>query len=324
MPRKKSARKATKMHFNTFSSFDLYVNIPLIRRKFKLPDLLQNTKIIEIKQRLELVAGIPTNLQRLQYLDKEDLTDKADLRSIDIVPASTLTLQIWRTWERLVSSVAAGDLEGIINSEICGSHISIMDAALMKLQLENRKYRLGIALFLAAHSGQRGLVEKLIERGADKDAKTTFGRTALHAAAASGSTNCIDLLLAKGACNESLDHSGKSASAVANEFGNRESEKSLFLFQWQKRVKSAKPKTTDDPLMMHQQFDSGYPIWRKGKCQQVYLCQTLPAGEFTGTSLSAPRTKPIKPPFQDLSIEELAEMRKKESLDKITDPEEEG
>lgn len=45
--------------------------------------------------------------------------------------------------------------------------------------------------------------------------------------------------------------------------------------------------------MMHQQFDSAYPTWLKGRYAQVYFCQTLPPGEFAGTGISAPRRRAV-------------------------------
>eukprot|EP00794_Sanderia_malayensis_P018923 gene18923-20827_t len=315
MPQKKpsaGARKKLTIKSKVQSSCNLFVNVPLTREKFCLSDIQLSTKIIDIKEKLELVAGIPTNLQRLQYLDKEDLLDHTDLRKNDIVPSGTLTLRIWRTWEKLVSDVCSGDIDGILNRNFIPVARPVdIDPALLRLKENDMKYRLSIALFIASHRGKTDLVGRLIDEGSDTNAVTKLGRTALHAAAASDSSKCIDLLLEKGASTEIMDNSGKTASSVANDYGNRGSEKKLFLFQWQKRAESANHKVTASKVMMHQQFDSGYPIWRKGKYQQVYLCKTLPVGEFIGTAINAPKTKSMKPPFQSLQ-KELAERRKED------------
>ncbi len=319
--RKKSSLIKTKSH----SASDLFVKVPLTREKFKLLDILLSTKVIEIKEKLELVAGIPANLQRLQYLDKEDLLDNTDLRKNDVVPSGTLTLQIWRTWEKLVSDVCDGNIEGVLSRDfLSGIKPTDIDPALLRLKENDMKHRMNTALFIASHRGKRELVDKLIESGTDINSASKFGRTALHAAAASGRSNCIDILLEKGAATERIDSAGKTASAVANEFGNRASEKKLFLFQWQKRAQSTNTKKRDTALMMHQQFDSGYPIWRRGKYQQVYLCKTLPVGEFIGSAINAPKTKSLKPPFQDMSKERIEELKEQLNHNDEGDSDDEG
>ncbi len=311
MPLKKSSsatRNNNMIKSKIQTSCDLFVNVPLTREKFRLSDIQLSTKIIDLKEKLELVAGIPTNLQRLQYLDKEDLLDNTDLRKNDVVPSGTLTLQIWRTWEKLISDVCSGNISQVLNRDfICASAASDIDPALLRLKESDMKYRMSIALFIAAHRGKKDLVNRLINEGTDIDAVTKFGRTPLHAAAASDRSKCIDLLLERGASTEITDNAGKTASAIANEYGNRGSEKKLFLFQWQKRAESANQKMTETKMMMHQQFDSGYPIWRKGKYQQVYMCKTLPVGEFVGTAINAPKMKPLKHPFQEIGNEKFEE-----------------
>lgn len=47
--------------------------------------------------------------------------------------------------------------------------------------------------------------------------------------------------------------------------------------------------------MMHQQFDSKFPIWLKGDYGQVYYANVLPPGEFSGSKLNSPVRKPIRP-----------------------------
>lgn len=265
---------------------DLFVYVPLTKEKFQLRDIQQSTKILELKKNLELITGIPISLQRLFYLDKEDLMDDSDLRSHDIVVLATLNLHIWRTWEKLIFYSFIGDENQIMK---------LKEKSLLprEMQLEHYKNQINVALYVAASKGKQELIVHLINEGADVNWRTNLGRTSLHAAAASGKSNCIELLLKNGALPEIVDSNGKSASTTANEFGHRESEKILFLFQWQKRAEGMDLKKYNTELMMHQQFDSGYPVWMRGKCQQMYMCKTLPAGEFIGTSIDAPRMKSL-------------------------------
>jgi ankyrin repeat protein len=55
------------------------------------------------------------------------------------------------------------------------------------------------ALYAAARNGHSALVEFLLDRGANVDAKGVFGGTALHWAAINGHESTVDLLVARGA-----------------------------------------------------------------------------------------------------------------------------
>ena len=55
------------------------------------------------------------------------------------------------------------------------------------------------ALHIAASNGHKPLVEALIERGSDLDAREDTGRTPLHAACFRGQLEIVELLVAKGA-----------------------------------------------------------------------------------------------------------------------------
>lgn len=78
------------------------------------------------------------------------------------------------------------------------------------------------ALHAAAASGQMVLVELLLERGADPDARQQLGWTALHAAAAHGDAALARALLAHGADPALRNDEGADALALAREKGHRE------------------------------------------------------------------------------------------------------
>ena len=75
----------------------------------------------------------------------------------------------------------------------------------------------GAALILASHQGQTAMVEKLLNKGADVNARTQKGTTALISAAGRGDVNTVRLLLGKGADFTRKDSSGKTALAYAME-----------------------------------------------------------------------------------------------------------
>jgi len=81
-------------------NFKIFVFIPLTKERFTITDIHLNTTVSELKKKLELLAGIPRILQRLFYLDKDDLLDSSDLRSNDVVMSAILSLHIWSKWQK--------------------------------------------------------------------------------------------------------------------------------------------------------------------------------------------------------------------------------
>ncbi|EDO32461.1 predicted protein, partial [Nematostella vectensis] len=261
--------------------------------RFLLKKVYAEMKIRELKSYAELVAGIPSNLQRLQYLDEGDMLDDSDLRHNDVVANATVNLKLWRSWDSLVAAVCKGDIEKTFQQDIVISkEWEKLDPVLYKNKMSACSDRAGVALFIAAHRGQEGLIRKLIDDAkANVNMKTPFGRSPLHAAASQGHSSTIDTMLEKGADIDEEDTQGKTPLMVASQCGFKDSERHLFLFQWQTRAAKMKSKTENKSLMMHQQFDSQFPTWIRGGYAQMYFCQTLPPGEFAGTGFSAPRRK---------------------------------
>ena len=71
------------------------------------------------------------------------------------------------------------------------------------------------AVMCAARNGYAGMVEHLIERGADVNYRDHTGKTALMVAAFSGHQNIYKLLVAKGADESLVDEYGRDAKAHA-------------------------------------------------------------------------------------------------------------
>ena len=283
-----------KKRISKSAPFQIYILLPATGERFLLNNVYSEMKVRELKCYAELVAGIPCNLQRLQYLDEGDMLDDSDLRHNDVVSGATIKLKIWRMWEGLVVAVCRGTTDQVLQEKVVPEkEWESLSPALFKTKAALAAERAGVALFIAAHRGNSHLIRRLVEEAkADVNMKTSFGRSPLHAAASQGHSNAIDLMLEKGASMDISDVQGKSALNIASQWGFKDSERHLFLFQWQTRAASVKPRRKNKTLMMHQQFDSGFPIWMKGRHAQVYFCQTLPPGEFAGTGISAPRRKP--------------------------------
>ena len=290
------AKVKKKANFSNKSSpqFDIYLNIEVTGERFAIHKVAAETKIKDLKIHVELVAGIPYTLQRLHYLDKTDLVDTSDLKHNDIVSGATIDLKLWKMWENVVSVIVKGHLKEILALGLSpDSSWKQLDKAFYKHKVETAKEKLQVALFLAAHRNNTELLKALLDLGADINHKTSMGRSALHMAASQGNSECIDMMLEKGASIEVFDVQGKSPVDIANAWGQKDSERHLFLYQWQTRAAKVNPKK-NQPFMMHQQFDSALPTWLRGDYGQIYYASTLPPGEFSGTKLNSPHRKPTK------------------------------
>ncbi|KAI8498599.1 Unconventional myosin-XVI [Branchiostoma belcheri] len=83
------------------------------------------------------------------------------------------------------------------------------------------------ALHLASDSGQTGVVELLIQHGADLEGRDKFGRTALHLASWNGQTGVVELLIQHGADLGARDIIGRKPLDHVNDQGRRRFIKNL-------------------------------------------------------------------------------------------------
>ncbi|XP_038962664.2 ankyrin repeat domain-containing protein 60 isoform X2 [Rattus norvegicus] len=78
---------------------------------FRVANCRSDMTVRELKEELDLMVGIPFNLQRLHFLDQGILMDDATLKFYDVIPGAIISLCIWHYdgWTELVLAAVEGD-----------------------------------------------------------------------------------------------------------------------------------------------------------------------------------------------------------------------
>ncbi|KAM6163883.1 ankyrin repeat domain-containing protein 60 [Rhynchocyon petersi] len=191
----------------------------------------------ELKEELDLLAGVPFNLQRLQYLDQGILMDDTTLKFHDVVPGGIISLCVWHYdgWTELVLASVEGDSSKL--SSLGVTEDSFYRTANSE-HLEGKAWkkwtsqRAFVALYITSHRGHSDAVKYLLEHGANCLRKSPVGRTPLHVAAAMGRVDCISLLIDYGASINEKDAKGETPISIARRLKRKQSERRMFLEYW--------------------------------------------------------------------------------------------
>ncbi|KAM7125620.1 ankyrin repeat domain-containing protein 60 [Molossus nigricans] len=224
----------------------------------------------ELKVELELIAGIPLDLQRLQYLDQGDLMDDTTLKFHDVVPGGIISLCVWRYdgWIDLVLAAVEEDTSKLSclgvteDSPYQTAHVQHLGAQQWRMWTAQRAF---VALYVASHRGHADAVRFLLEHGialsageekavikqtgfsarvelmkgsqqmitrASCHGQTPMGRTPLHAAVAMNQLDCINLLLQFGASAIAKDALGVSPKAIARKLNYKQAKQRMALSHW--------------------------------------------------------------------------------------------
>ncbi|XP_044155946.1 ankyrin repeat domain-containing protein 60 [Bufo gargarizans] len=278
--------------------FTVNVRLPETGEKFSVAGCSQRMKVGELKEKLELLAGIPKNLQTLSHLDDGDMPDSSTFKFNGIFPGAKLSLSIWPYdgLTDLIQSAATGNLAKLIGVGVSPDSSFNTENSLrlnMKQKKEWLAARSGLALYVASHRGHLHVIRFLLQNGCNVQYKTHLGNTPLHAAAATGKYDCIDELLANGAQMQDTNGEGHTALDVARVCGHKKVERRLFFFQWEERAANLSIKRHLDPseLFAHQKHDSKLKTWLSGSHAKRYMSNLIPFQEFQGSHLSAPPKK---------------------------------
>ncbi|KAM9522480.1 ankyrin repeat domain-containing protein 60-like [Salvelinus alpinus] len=211
---------------------------------FVVPDCHHNMRIRELKNAMELVVGVPTDFQRVCYLDnvkgsEYTVCDDTTIHCNDIVPGTTVTLMIWPYdgWAELVIAAATGDvfkLKSVMSKPAAprSSHLSAIGC--MSGAPSWLSHRLFSALFISAHRGHMPAVRFLLQQGThNRRGKTPNKLGAFHAAATEGQLQSIQELLVRDAPLQLEDAEGMTPLRTATRWGQRKYPRQLFLLHWQ-------------------------------------------------------------------------------------------
>ncbi|KAL2763509.1 ankyrin repeat domain-containing protein 60, partial [Daubentonia madagascariensis] len=217
--------------------FFLRVRLEETGEMFRVTHCHSDMTVRELKEELDLMVGIPFNLQRLQYLDQGVLMDGATLKFHDVVPGGIISLCIWHYdgWTELVVAAVDGDPSKLSCLGITeDSFYRTANSEHFKDE-ERRRWtsqRAFVALYITSHRGNVDAVQYLLEQGADCLSRSPLGRTPLHVAAAMGRLDCISLLLKSGASIHDKDARGETPISIAHRLNRKQSERRMFLLHW--------------------------------------------------------------------------------------------
>ncbi|XP_022349527.1 ankyrin repeat domain-containing protein 60 [Enhydra lutris kenyoni] len=252
---------------------------------FQVTNCRSDMTVRELKEELDLTAGIPLDLQRLQYLDQGIWMDDTTLQFHDVVPGGIISLCVWRHdgWTELVLAAVEGDpskksyflsskhqQEELPASRACPmlSCLGVDEDSLyqtansQRLEHKQRKawiaHRVFVALYVTSHRGHSDAVQYLLEHGASCLSRSPMGRTALHAAAAMGRLDCINHLLNYGASINEKDARGETPMSLARRLNHRHSEQRMFFFYWMAKSGTTDPKNlTENKVLLRAKSKSG-------------------------------------------------------------------
>merc|ERR1712002_875672 len=195
-----------KQSFSTHSKYgntvNIKVNCKITNEEIALSNVDVKSELSEIKENLELLTGIPSDIQRISYLDDSDLDDKSCLSDHHIVNNGQLQLKVWDEWTSLINTVSKGDINEVMQLGVTDdSGFNTANSRMMEPEARSKwlRRRGFVAMLVASHHGNKHLIGKLLQEGVTINRKTKKGRNVLHIAATSGKSEAIQLLIQHGA-----------------------------------------------------------------------------------------------------------------------------
>ncbi|WAR12898.1 ANK2-like protein [Mya arenaria] len=187
-----------------------------------LRDLPSGISVLDIKARLEVSAGLPSQMYGLVYPDGEELppTQRLVVRE-NIIHGYILKVKPIDSWESLYLAVSRNNIEQVYHSG--GVHLrgNIQIAPEEAGRYESVVRERGTAaLYMAAYLGRNRMANMLVSVGVNPNGATMFGRTSLHAAVARDQVGVMDYLVTHGASLDRRDSFGHTPMDIALQFNS--------------------------------------------------------------------------------------------------------
>nr|CAB3221742.1 ankyrin repeat domain-containing protein 11-like [Phallusia mammillata] len=281
-------------------TFVLFVRLPNWKNEVfeicTLRKIKDFTEVFQVKQLLELSAGIPAFAASLHLSDGSHIPDDTPLiLGKNISNGYTMHLKASDQWEHILKAVWKGNLPALIHL-VTSAHTD--NDGTKQLKQDNEKS--SCALFVAASRGNLKICKELLKNGTNPNYTTFFGNSFLHSAAFKGNLEILQLLVACGANVRARNVQGQSALDIAVSAGFVDCAKWLWLHQWSIRItKSSEdsPKLSDfippakkteekepTPYRLRLKKPHGHLV----KPGSLHHSQSLPS--------SRPRTAPMRKP----------------------------
>ncbi|XP_072094883.1 uncharacterized protein [Mobula birostris] len=291
-------------------AFSLKVHLEETEENFQIRSCHGNMTIAQMKSKLELITGIPTNYQRLYYIDEGEMPDNVTLKFNGVIGGGTIRIKTWSQdgLQNLFRAAALGNIQELLSLGVTKhSKYSTPNSQRMKVAeraawIAERNF---IALLIASHRGHIDVVRFLLMNGTNLNTRTRDGHSALHMAVMGARGSCISYLLQQGADIEGTDSKGRTVLDLARLTGHKENVGKVLHFQWLKRTAGFKPAAPMErsDLFAHQKFDSALKTWQTGTHGEFYMANLLkswgPRGTLAERRDPAPGREAIKGPKAD-------------------------
>ncbi|OAF72012.1 Ankyrin repeat domain-containing protein 60 [Intoshia linei] len=229
-----------------------------------------NETIINLKKKIELIVGLPIDMQKLWYLDETELQSHKTLKYYDIVEGAEISVDTYTMWKHLLISVYKSNWDMLIQKGVSDKlpHLKRLNKSQKDAVIYERAF---VALFIAAQIGNVEFSKKIIQKFGKRilEATTQIGRTVLHSATVAGTEDMIKLFLNEGSNLDICDKDGLNAINLAGMFDRKFVERMLQKYRWENRAKQVQMKR-DSILAPHQKCDSNQKYYYQGKHAQQY------------------------------------------------------
>ncbi|XP_045193786.2 uncharacterized protein LOC123549623 [Mercenaria mercenaria] len=196
-------------------------------------DMPSGASVDQLKSRIELQAGVPSQMYSLIYPDGEELAEDQRLVVREtILDGYLLKMRLHDNWEALYITVTRNCIEQVYHSG--GVHlkgnitISVTESERYEITVRERG---AVALFMASSLGLQRMANMLLSVGVNVNSTTFFGRTPLHAAVAKDHVVMVDFLLNKGASPRKSDCYGLIPLELAKQMSSTLCFRKLRLVQ---------------------------------------------------------------------------------------------